>query len=126
MRGLGTSTRTLVIIPSRLTFPLGGKDLWFLQCPPSPQGLLQGPGALPWHIDPETRPRPYALSLPWNVACVVVPVVEDGGGSGVCQGTGRPQALPAVAPGKHWAELMMLPPTTLLQLPVAEGSYRPF
>lgn len=50
------------LIPSHLTFPFWGKNCWFLQCPPSPQGLLQGLGALPCHLDPETQasiPPPF-------------------------------------------------------------------
>lgn len=53
---------TFWLIPSHLTFPFWGKNRWVLPCPPRPEGLLQGPGALSCHLDLETQasiPPPF-------------------------------------------------------------------
>lgn len=52
---------------------LFGERLWFLQCSPGPQPLLQVPGA--------AEPPPF--SPPWGLTCVVFPVVKDWGGSSI-------------------------------------------
>ena len=107
-----TGTFTHVIIPSHLIFPLDRKSLWFLQ------GLSVHKASYR-ALQPRDQASTLLPSIMWNV-----PVVEGEGRSAVCQGC--PQALPATAPGRHWAELVRQPPTPLpsyLQLRVPRDRF---